>query len=93
MKFNKATLITNAISFGVLGLLSLVFGVSGVGAMAVVFGAVNILIGLILLITDKKDVAATCLLLGGLFLLTGFTLCSTFTFRLEAVMIYNTLQF
>ena len=86
MKFNKPTLITNAISFGVLGLLSLVFGLSGVGAMAVVFGAVNIFIGLIILLTDRKDIAVTCLAVGGFLLLTGFTLCSTFTFRLEAVL-------
>ena len=75
---NKKVTIYNAIFFGICGLFSLVFGLTGLGAMAVIFGAINVFISLIYFISKRNDKAKTCLLIGGLLLLSGFALCSNF---------------
>ena len=80
MKLNKSAILVNVIGFVILGLLSLVFGMAGVGALAILFGVVNLFLGLIFLPTSYKTTSATCLLIGGLLLLTGFALCSSFKF-------------
>ena len=67
---NKKVIRWNARFFGILGLLSLVFGLTGLGAMAIIFGGVNILAALINFIVKKNKAAKTCMLVGGcLFLL------------------------
>ena len=78
MLFNMGVIKYNAILFALFGLLSLVFGLTGLGAMAIIFAAVNIFISLIYFISKKNDKAKTCLLIGGCLFLLGFVLCSNF---------------
>ena len=75
---DKKVIQWNAIFFGVLGLLSLVFGLTGLGAMAIIFAAVNLFTSLIYFIVKRNDKGKTCLLIGGCLLLLGFALCSGF---------------
>ena len=83
MLFNKKVIQWNAIFFGVLGLLSLVFGLTGLGAMAIIFGAVNLFGSLIYFLVKQNDKAKTCLLIGGSLFLLGFALCSAFPFNIH----------
>jgi hypothetical protein len=78
MNIHKKTMIANAVAFGIFGLLSLVFGGAGLGAMAVIFSGVNFLAALFLLADNRTASGQTCLLLSGIYLLAGITLCSTF---------------
>lgn len=80
---NKKVIRWNAIFFGILGLLSLVFGLTGLGAMAIIFGGVNLVTALINFIVKQNSTAKTCLLVGGCLFLLGFALCSTFPFRIN----------
>jgi hypothetical protein len=83
MLFNKKVLQWNAILFGVFGLLSLVFGLTGLGAMAIIFGAGNLFAALVCFIVKQNGAAVTCLLVGGCLLLLGFALCSSFPFNIR----------
>lgn len=79
----KQVLKYNAIFFAVFGALSLVFGLTGLGAMAIIFAVINLFTSLILFSLKKNDKAKTCLLVGGCLLLVGFALCSSFPFKLN----------
>jgi hypothetical protein len=76
---DKKVIRWNAIFFGILGLLSLVFGLPGLGAMSIIFGAVNLFAALGYFIVKQNGIAKTCLLVGGCLLLLGFALCSAFS--------------
>lgn len=78
MLFNKEVIKYNAIFFSIFGGLSLVFGLTGLGAMAIIFAALNLFISLIYFISKRNDKAKTCLLIGGCLFLLGFALCSGF---------------
>jgi hypothetical protein len=54
------------------------FGLPGVGAAAVIVGAIDVLLILIFLLTNNKPAMKTALLFGGVLLLIGFSLCSAF---------------
>ena len=83
MLFNKRVIQWNGILFGVLGLLSLVFGLTGLGAMAVLFGAANLFASLIYFLVKQNDKGKTCLLISGCLLLLGFALCSVFPLNIH----------
>jgi hypothetical protein len=75
----KTIILVNGIAFVAFGLLMSVFGLAGVGAVGVLLGAFDLLIGLILLaFKSKRDTAQGMLLCGGILLLIGFSLCSAF---------------
>jgi hypothetical protein len=78
MLFNKGVIKWNAIFFAIFGLFSLIFGLTGLGAMAIIFAGVNIFISLIYFLSKQNDKAKACLLVGGSLLLVGFALCSAF---------------
>lgn len=80
MPLNKKIVLGNAVGFGFFGLLSLVFGLSGLGAVAVIFGGINLFISLIFFLDKEKDKAMTCMLIGAVLFLIGFGLCSSFHF-------------
>jgi len=80
---NKKVLQWNGIFFGLLGLLSLVFGLTGLGAMAIIFGSVNLFVSLIYFLVKQNDKAKTCLLISGCLLLLGFALCSSFPLNIH----------
>lgn len=80
---NKKVILWNVILFIVFGGASLVFGLPGMGAMAVIFGIINGFRALIFLIEKSNDKALSCLLIGGIFLLVGFGLCSQFVFNIR----------
>jgi len=82
MNLNKRTLNLNLLFFGLFGTFSMLFGLPGLGAMGVLFGGINLFFSLILFVNKDTIAAKTCLLLAGIFLLLGFTLCSVFTLRL-----------
>lgn len=75
---NKKAVLWNAAGFGFFGLLSLVFGLAGLGAVAVIFGVMNLITSLILFIFKENNEAKTCLLIGAVLFLIGFGLCSSF---------------
>jgi uncharacterized membrane protein HdeD (DUF308 family) len=80
----KTVILVNGIVFIVLGLFMSVFGLAGVGAVGVVVGAFDLLIGLVLLAFEsKKDAAQGMLLCGGILLLIGFSLCSAFPLNIH----------
>jgi hypothetical protein len=75
----KNIILVNGILFVVFGLLMSVFGLAGVGAVGVLLGAFDLLVGLILLaFKSKRDAAQGMLFCGGILLLIGFSLCSAF---------------
>lgn len=78
MFLNKKVIRWNAIAFGIFGLLSLVFGLTGLGAMSIIFGAVNLLATLIYLFIKDYQKLQTSLLIGAVLFLIGLGLCSTF---------------
>ncbi len=78
---NKKIVQWNAILFAVFGGLSLVFGLTGVGAMAIIFGVINLSMALFFLVAKEHDKAMACLIMGGVYLLVGFGLCSQFAFN------------
>jgi uncharacterized MnhB-related membrane protein len=80
MHLNKKVVQGNAVGFGFFGLLSLVFGLSGLGAVAVIFGVINLFLSLIFFLTKENDKAMTCMLIGAALLVIGFGLCSSFHF-------------
>lgn len=75
---NKEIIKYNAIFFAIFGLLSLVFGLTGLGAMSIIFAAVNLFVSLIYLITGEYQKLKTTLLISGALFLIGFGLCSSF---------------
>jgi len=78
MHLDKAVIRWNVIAFGILGLLSLVFGLTGLGAMSIIFAVVNIIASLIYLLMKDYHKLKTSLLICGLLFLIGFGLCSSF---------------
>jgi hypothetical protein len=80
---DKKVIRWNAIFFGILGVLSLVFGLTGLGAMSIIFGAGNLFAALVCFIVKQNGAAVTCLLVGGCLLLLGFALCSSFPFNIR----------
>jgi len=80
---NKEVIKYNGIFFALCGLFSLIFGLTGLGAMAVIFGVVNLFISFVCFIIKQDNKAKTYLLVGGVLLLFGFVLCSGFPFRLH----------
>jgi hypothetical protein len=83
MLFNKDVIKYNAIFFGIFGVLSLVFGLTGLGAMSIIFAAINLFLSLIFFLTKQNDKGKTSLLIGGCLLLIGFALCSAFPLNLH----------
>lgn len=80
---NKKIILWNAIFFVVFGGGSLVFGLTGMGAMAVIFGVINLFLALVFLIGKMQSSAMACLITGGVFLLVGFGLCSQYAFNVH----------
>jgi 4-hydroxybenzoate polyprenyltransferase len=78
MHLDKAVIRWNVIAFGILGLLSLVFGLTGLGAMSIIFAVVNIIASLIYLFMKDYQKLKTSLLICGILFLVGFGLCSSF---------------
>jgi len=78
MHLDKAVIRWNVIAFGILGLLSLVFGLTGLGAMSIIFAVVNIIASLIYLLMKDYQKLKTSLLICGILFLVGFGLCSSF---------------
>jgi 4-hydroxybenzoate polyprenyltransferase len=78
MHLDKTVIRWNAIAFGILGLLSLAFGLTGLGAMSIIFAVVNIIASLIYLLMKDYHKLKTSLLICGLLFLIGFGLCSSF---------------
>ncbi len=78
MRLDKKVIRWNAIAFGILGVLSLVFGLTGLGAMSIIFGVVNLIATLIYLLMKDYQKLTTSLLICGLLFLVGFGLCSSF---------------
>lgn len=77
MKLHKKTLYINTtilVALAVFAAFSA--GGLGVGIVAFLLGAADLVIGLILLIAGVKDAGATLLLYAGVLLLTGFSVCS-----------------
>ncbi len=66
--------------FLIAGGLSLAFGGAGLGAMAVVFGLVNLFAALVNGLGGKWSICRTYLIAGGVSLLTGSTICSSYSF-------------
>lgn len=84
MEKYKTVIIVNIIAFGVFGLFMSSFGLAGVGAAGVVIGVVDIVIALLTFVfSSKTNFAQGCLLCGGILLLIGFSLCSTFPLNLH----------
>ena len=80
----KNVIVVNAIAFVVFGLLSSVFGMTGVGAVAVLQGAFNLFISLIVALSGNRGKQLQgYLLCGGVLLLMGFSLCSLFPLNLH----------
>jgi hypothetical protein len=79
MPLNKNVIQWNAVAFGIFGLLSLVFGLPGLGAMAILFAAINLLSSLIYLLSKQYQKLQTSLLISGVLFLIGFGLCSAFS--------------
>ena len=75
---NNKVLKYNAIFFSIIGLLSLVFGLAGLGAVSIIFAAANMFMSLIYLITKEYQKLKTTLIIGGVLFLIGFGLCSSF---------------
>jgi len=78
MHLDKTVIRWNVIAFGILGLLSLVFGLTGLGAMSIIFAVVNIIASLIYLLMKDYQKLKTSLLICGILFLVGFGLCSSF---------------
>lgn len=78
MQLDKKLLRGNAIVFGIFGLLSLVFGLPGLGAMAIIYSIGNLLVSLIFLVKKEYSKLQTSLLISGILLLIGFGLCTSF---------------
>lgn len=78
MQFNKPTVIFNIVmtALALLGLAAL--GPTGAGAIAVITGLLDGLFVLIFIGTRNNVGIKTALLFGGVFLLIGFGLCSSF---------------
>jgi Na+-driven multidrug efflux pump len=83
MQFHKATLTANIVLVVVLGLFLGLFGLPGVGAAAVIVGAIDIFLVFIFLLTKNKPAMKTALLFSGVLLLIGFSLCSAFQLNLH----------
>lgn len=78
---NKKLLIINAIVFGISALFSIFLGGGwAVGALALLFSVAYVLIALILFSSNQKPKAKTYLLMAGVLLLFGFTVCSSTVF-------------
>ncbi len=70
--------------FIILGSLMGVLGLAGVGAVGIVLGTINLLIGfIVMLIKPKRHFAPGYLICGGVLLLIGFSLCTAFPLRLN----------
>jgi len=79
MEKYKNVIIVNAIVFVALGLLMGFSGMVLVGALGVLQGVINLFIALIVAISgNRKKQLQGYLLCGGILLLIGFSLCSTF---------------
>jgi len=84
MEKYKTVIIVNAIIFIALGAIMGTGGLAFVGAVGVVQGGFNVFIGLITALTGNKNrEAQVYLLCGGVLLLIGFSLCSSFPLRLN----------
>ena len=83
MLLDKKVIRWNAIAFGIFGMLSLVFGLTGLGAMSIIFAGVNLLATLIYLLTKDYHKLKTSLLICGILFLVGFGLCSSFPFNVR----------
>ena len=70
----------NALTFGVFGLASLVFGVAGLGAAAILCAIFNLLLAIVFFLSNKSRKAKTALLVGGVLFVIGFGLCSGYWF-------------
>ncbi len=80
---NKEIIKYNAIFFAICGVLSLVFGLTGLGAMSIIFAVINMFISLVYFLSKQNSKAKTCLLISGVLFLVGFALCSSFPFMLN----------
>ncbi|MGG9961676.1 hypothetical protein [Ferruginibacter sp. SUN106] len=79
MEKYKNVIIVNAIVFVVLGLLMATSGMILVGALGVLQGSINLICALIVAVPgEKKHLVQGYLICGGVLLLIGFSLCSTF---------------
>ncbi len=81
MQFNKPTIIFNIVmtAISLLALASL--GPIGAGAIAVITGLLDCLFVLIFIGTKNNIGIKTALLFGGIFLLIGFGLCSSYPLK------------
>jgi hypothetical protein len=83
MHLDKKVIRWNGIAFGIFGLMSLVFGLTGLGAMSIIFAVVNFVATLIYLLMKDYQKLTTSLLICGFLFLVGFGLCSNFPFNVH----------
>ena len=83
MQFHKQTIIANIVLILVFGIFLGLFGLPGVGAAAVIVGAIDLFLVLVYLIAKNIPALKTALLFGGILLLIGFSLCSAFQLNMH----------
>jgi hypothetical protein len=84
MKLDKNLLYANALLLLVLGLWGgISIGSSGIGLALIGVGILNIPLLFIFLLLKNKVAVKTCLLVFGVFLLVGFSICSISSFGLR----------
>jgi Na+-driven multidrug efflux pump len=83
MQFHKPTVVANIVLLLVFLTLLGWFGLVGVGAAAVIAGAINVILVIVYLIAGNKPALKTALLFGGVCLLVGFSLCSAFPINMH----------
>jgi len=82
---SKKVVLFVTICFALIVAVSLIaqWGGSGLGLISFLFGALNVFMAIIFGLMKKSVQARTFLLMGGVFFLIGFGLCSAFPFNMH----------
>lgn len=82
---SKKVVLLVTICFVVVAAVSLIFhwGGTGLGVFSILFAIANLFFALIFALMKRYNASKSFLLMGGVFLLIGFGLCSAFPFNIH----------
>ena len=77
--FDKIIIRNNVIALIIIGLPASLIGLPWIGIVAFFAGIINLLLGLMVLLMQRKKQTLTFLVCSGVLLLIGFSICSSST--------------